>query len=208
MMTLQYDFHFISVSTEIGNCANILLSEWYLVPVSSLFLEIPRVNLIVVPHRSLVGQYSLLRGPAPSIAACASTLVDLNFVSSILSFKDDLILDALVLVGVVVLSDTVSHPVTGKKPMELFWKKDESLTRIMYNCLKSRKRVPYYTEWQFNILGFPGSSVVKNPPINAGEVGSVYDLFFIHRVSSILLVKKYGRSGFGKELKIIRFRTI
>ena len=36
--------------------------------------------------------------------------------------------------------------------MELFWKKDESLTRIMYNCLNSRKRVPYYTEWQFNIL--------------------------------------------------------
>ena len=33
--------------------------------------------------------------------------------SSILSFKDDLILNALVLVGVVVLSDTVSHPVTG-----------------------------------------------------------------------------------------------
>ena len=33
--------------------------------------------------------------------------------SSTLSFKDDLILDALVLVGVVVLSDTVSHPVTG-----------------------------------------------------------------------------------------------
>ena len=48
--------------------ANVLLSEWYLVPVSSLFLEIPRVNLIVVPHRSLVGQYSLLRGRAPSIA--------------------------------------------------------------------------------------------------------------------------------------------
>lgn len=42
--------------------------------------------------------------------------------------------------------------ILGKKPMELFWKKDESLTRIMYNCLNSRKRVPYYTEWQFNIL--------------------------------------------------------
>ena len=24
--------------------------------------------------------------------------------------------------------------------------------------------------------GFPGSSVVKNPPINAGEVGSIYEL--------------------------------
>ena len=32
---------------------------------------------------------------------------------SILSFKDDLILNALVPLGVVVLSDTVSHPGTG-----------------------------------------------------------------------------------------------
>ena len=39
----------------------------------------------------------------------------------------------------------------------------------MINCGIPQK---YYATFKRNVLGFPGGTVVKNPPANAGDMGS------------------------------------